>query len=196
MGTGAVARAGSARAGGKRKKLREYLRGLPPGRRLSWMAGEECSGLIQAGVLQQGQIAAEIERIGKAQREVAGIVPSPCRLADWLAGEQFPPPGKLMRRARRVLNRVEEPLAWPATYLSAAGATYDVVIWEDQQARARLGIDSAPSSPSAAGIRAAGDRHAVIIEQIDLDNEESEQRQRYCEAMGVEDFAEIEVRFS
>lgn len=188
---GVRARPGSAR----KRKFRDYLRGMSPGARLSWLAGDKCGELLKSGAITQQQIDAEVERIGKAQREVAAIVPSPCRLQDWRDGEQFPPPGKLMRRARRVLNRVEEPLAWPAIYLTADRTTYDVVIWEDQQARARLGVDAAPSSPSAVGIRALGDRHAVIVEQIDLENEELQQRQRYCERMGVEDFAEIEVRF-
>lgn len=161
---------GSRQKGGHRK-LRDYLRGLSPMDRLSWMGGTECEALLSDGSLTKAAVEAEISRVGDVQRRVAKIVPSPARLDDWRRGEAFPPPGKLMRRARRVLNPVEEPVAWPSTYLTD-GATYDVVIFEDERRRQRMDLGAGPTSASAAGVRALQDRGGEVVYQVKLEAED------------------------
>jgi hypothetical protein len=197
---GAPARAGKVK-GSRRRFPKEYKELRAPAARLSWLAGEACQGYVDRGELSKAQVDKEAERLSDAAAEINGIVPSPSRLADWYGGEAFPPepadPANTCRRARRMLNPgVERPHLFPATYLTQAGATYDVVVFDDMERRRRLGIGAAPSV-SARALKALEDRRGELVESIHPDDaaEDREQLEAYRQAVGAEEFARIEVAF-
>jgi hypothetical protein len=142
---------------------------------MSWLAGEECGQLLRARRLQPQQVQAEERRLRKSANRIAALVPSPARLEEFWRGYPFPPPGAKtpMRRAAKVLDESERPVLWPANYLSGAGATYDVIVYETECRRAALELkprrgESSSQSPSAEALRVAETTGAIIDTGINL----------------------------
>lgn len=148
---------------------------LSPAAKAAWLAGEACAEMVRAGRLQLSKVRAELRRLEKSARKVAAVAPSPCRLEEFWAGRPFPPPAENtpMVRARRVLHESERPVLWPAHYLSAAGATFDVVVLETEIRRQAIDLkpqrgESSAESPSAQALCAAEVAGAIIETDVKL----------------------------
>lgn len=162
--------------GGKKRFPAEY-RKLPPALKLKWLGGLAAKREVEQGRLQFNQLSAEAKRLEKERVQVLQIVPGPARLDEQQGtGRPFPPqasdPACQMREADRVLNRVEEPVLWPAAYLSdhdGVSCTYDVDCFDDVRRRSR--IDGEPVRHGGTDSASAGAFRGIL---------ESRQRVKEC----------------
>ncbi len=100
---------GSAtKAAGRRNGFPAGYKRLSPIARESWLAGEECRGLVLEGKLHQTQVEAERRRILKDTDRVRRLAPSPTIVEDAQRGSAFPPASEScpMLRADVVLDPV------------------------------------------------------------------------------------------
>jgi hypothetical protein len=149
-------------------------KGLSPVRRLAWLKSDVCKALVSGGGLQQSQVSGEERKLKKKSAEISHITPTPARLSDFENGEKFPPvPDDPLSKPikakpfRGVLNRVENPVLWPSTYVSAAGATYDRVCYDTERLRQSLDLDAYEknsSSPTTQAMRELESSGAILSE--------------------------------
>lgn len=161
-------------------KLPAEYKALPsPAAKSSWLktAGRE---LVKLRKLQQSQVEAEEQRLGKEARRVAQQAATPTLLTDWQRGSAFPPPAENtpMRTAAAVVKEPEEtPVLWPFYYVTSGGHLYELQLLESfRRARELDGLHpSGPttSSPTAVALQAAADRGETIVE-TKLDPEDGE----------------------
>lgn len=160
----------------------EYKR-LSPGGKASWLTGEECGALVEAGRLSQSQVLAEAKRLDKEESRLRPKAPVPEAVIDeyrrtgrrWPVHSSTPP-----RQADIVLSpSVEAQVFWPLHYLRrdrGVVKTFEVVTFEDEKRRARCGLRHSldvgkpkamrsTESPTAVAFEALADTNGQIVEQ-------------------------------
>lgn len=167
---------------GKGRAFPESYRALAPGRKLSWLGGEECKSLVDAGKLLASNVQAEVLRLERQRLRISRIAPTPARVDDYQAGEPFPPRAEHtpMRTADVVANEsIERETLWPRNYLRGTRgrvAIYDVLVFQDEKRKQAAGMPHSlnvgkpkepwtTESPSAVAMQNMAETLDRIVEQ-------------------------------